>query len=90
MLPEVVLIHEMLRSGLHVLVDQLGLAGHLRHVLEDGGVVDGLVAVLAPREGTVVLTQARGNGRRVDAADVELACDQKAGVGLIARLYLLR
>ena len=51
--------------------------------LEDDGVVDGLVRVLAPGERAVVVDEHGGNLCRVDAAALEFLDDDKAGVLLI-------
>lgn len=53
MLSVVMLILELLRSGLHLRIDQLGPVRHLRHFLQNDRAVYGVLGILAPCEWTV-------------------------------------
>ena len=87
MLTVVVLVHEVPGSGLYSGVYHLSAACHFGYFFEDYCAVDGVVGILAPGEGTVVL--AEHCLYCVVIFVLEVVCDENAGIFLITFVHLL-
>ena len=77
------LVQYMLGRRLGAGVDGQGQNGHLGHLLQHGGVVDGLGGILAPGKRPVAGAQHGGHMHRVDAAPGEGLQNHLAGVPLV-------
>ena len=88
MLAEIMLVLQLLGSGLYLVVDDLAAIGHFGAFLHDHRVVDRLKGILAPGKGAVVLAQAAGYRDGVLAQPVKFRDDQQPGVLLIGVLDL--
>ena len=68
MLAEIMLVLQLLGSGLYLVVDDLAAIGHFGAFLHDHRVVDRLKGILAPDEGAVILARTSGPRRPFWAA----------------------
>ena len=78
----IVLVLQDLRSRLDPRVDHLAACRHLGDLLEDHCVVDCVVRIGAPGEGTVVLAEDCRNCFIVQTILLEVIRDQDAGMGI--------
>ena len=96
-LPVIVLVLELLGRRLNLGIDPLAAGRHFGHFFNDGGVINGLVRIFAPREHSVVGRKAGGNGddvfifkslvydlARVDFVLVHFICIEGTRTGDIA------
>jgi hypothetical protein len=88
-LSEIMLILKELRSFFNLWIDELGSISHLSNFFKNNSTLNSLLAVLSPRERTVVLAKASRNSIRVDAKSLEFINDELTGIKLVGFLYFL-
>ena len=90
MLAVEMLFLDTIRRRLHLRIDKLSVACHLRHFLQYDRIVDCLCGILAPGKRSVIRTENRRCVHRLDASCLKGLNNHKSGVLLICLVDLLR
>ena len=89
MLSEIMFVLERLRSGLNTGIDGFGTVGHFCHLFQHNRVVNGLMGVLSPGKGAVVLAENCRNSNRILSHRLKFIYNQMTGIFLIGLVDFL-